>query len=496
MEEEIKKLLIKYATARIDIMNHGAEDNTVFIVRSNNMDANVLYPPWFNRKDGQGLVIECSSGMIDFEIKCVNDGTLDIMFKGIDCRDKNGNRFPIHIDYTNLKINDKKIIDKNTLVWHDEPYKYTKKVKNGEIIKIYAEWKPFNNWISEYDNNLSNTKKRLDFIEKKVKQIPKLSYTSFGSDALGGKLTYRNWLPVKPSITLLDDIDGYCETIWFTRYLKHKFSDVDFKLNFFGPFGEHNTLTSPMQGKKIFFSFEDINLRSDELLDEMRKKYDVYALDYVDFSMGYDFVDNPKYLRFPYWFISIFRPDITEEDIERLIDKWNSLNYPKTDDVVNVSSHDVWKVRTYVANDVEKFTDIVYGGRWRNNTSELWDKYNNNKQVFISKFKFNLCAENLLDDAYVTEKIFNSISANCVPLYAGGGNYLEPEVLNPKFILRWSDDMSDDNSDVIELFKNLLTDEKSYLEFKDQNPILDTSKKYIINKFKELEKHFERLIYD
>ena len=56
--------------------------------------------------------------------------------------------------------------------------------------------------------------------------------------------------------------------------------------------------------------------------------------------------------------------------------------------------------------------------------------------------------------------------------------------------------MSDDNSDVIELFKNLLTDEKSYLEFKDQNPLLDTSKKYIINKFKELEKHFERLIYD
>ena len=116
--------------------------------------------------------------------------------------------------------------------------------------------------------------------------------------------------------------------------------------------------------------------------------------------------------------------------------------------------------------------------------------------MFMSKFKFNLCAENLLDDAYVTEKIFNSITANCVPLYAGGGNYLEPEVLNPKFILRWSDDMSDDNSDVIELFKNLLTDEKSYLEFKDQNPMLDTSKKYIINKFKELEKHFERLIYD
>ena len=38
-------------------------------------------------------------------------------------------------------------------------------------------------------------------------------------------------------------------------------------------------------------------------------------------------------------------------------------------------------------------------------------------------------------------------------LYAKGGNYLEIEVSNPKFIIIWSDDMVADNSDTIELFK-------------------------------------------
>jgi fibro-slime domain-containing protein len=42
--------------------------------------------------------------------------------------------------------------------------------------------------------------------------------------ALGGKVTYRNWR-VFPN-SLLDDLNGYCDNIWFTRYLKHKFPDI------------------------------------------------------------------------------------------------------------------------------------------------------------------------------------------------------------------------------------------------------------------------------
>ena len=51
-------------------------------------------------------------------------------------------------------------------------------------------------------------------------------------------------------------------------------------------------------------------------------------------------------------------------------------------------------------------------------------------------------------------------------------------------------------SDTIELFKNVYSDEKTYNEFKEQNILKDSSKKYIIKIFSDLEKQFERLIYE
>lgn len=491
MENKITDLLKKYFTARIDIKNAGNKLNNVFITDINNKDACYYHPSWFEDNLGKGLVLECSSGSIDFEINCINSGTLKIWLRGIDCRGKFRNRFPIYIDYTNFEINDEKIFEKNILTWHDEPFYFEKKVNDLEKVKFHIEWLPFNN-SSEYLDNLHDTKQRLENFTHQINSIPCLSCTSFGKSALDGKIIYRNWLANEfPQKTLLEDVNGFCEGIWFTIYLKNKFPNEDFKLNFFGPFEEHDNITQHMEGKKVFYSGEDLNLR----FPEMKEKFDRYALDYVDLSLGFDFVDNPKYLRFPNWIRYHFDPCSTEEDIENIVDYWNSASFNKTKDVVNVSSHD-WGVRALIADDIENIVNITYGGKWRNNTNELIEKYGDNKRNFIKQFKFNICAENLFDDAYVTEKIFDSIHSDCIPLYAGGGNYLEPEVLNPKAILRWFDDESHDNEDTVEIFKNLLSDEKTYAEFKDQDKVFESSKKYIINIFNDLEKHFERLIYE
>ena len=241
------------------------------------------------------------------------------------------------------------------------------------------------------------------------------------------------------------------------------------------------------------------------------------------FSNGYEVLDHPKYLRFPYWVYTHFSPESSEEDIEKKVDFLNSINYEKSKDVAIIASHDRGETRTLIANDIDKFVDITYSGKWRNNTSEMFTKYNNNKFAFLKQFKFNVCSENTLADAYVTEKLFDAFLCDSIPLYAGGGNYLEPKVINPKAIIRWDADkkwgcdpnvlknvhfgyyteyplkwVADDNrnSDSIELFKNLLTDKKSYDEFKDQDRLLESSSKVIINLFDDLEKHFERLIYD
>lgn len=339
--------------------------------------------------------------------------------------------------------------------------------------------------FNEQDAQIINLKKELLIKEERIKSFPQLSATSFGQCTSDGKIKYRNWYVTQP----MDD-QVFCDNLWFSQYLKYHFPDEDYKINMFGIYGEHDdVIFKDLEGKKVFFTAEDIEKR----YLHFSEKFGYYALDYMDLSLGFDLIEHPNYSRFPYWVLRNFNPNVEDEDIENVIDNLNSLCYEKSKNVALVASHDWGGTRSCIANDVERFTDIVYAGKWRNNSSELWDSFNNNKVEFLKQYKFNICAENINNTGYITEKIFEAIQANCIPLYIGGADYMEPCVLNKKAILTW--DLNGDNDDTVELFKTLLFDKKSYDEFRDQNPLLDTSSKFVINVFSKLEKHFERLIY-
>ena len=349
--------------------------------------------------------------------------------------------------------------------------------KNDEINKL-------KNIINHQNQEIVNLKKELKKCEDQINSFPQLSQTSLGKTTSNGKITYRNWWTAWKS-----EFDGFCDDIWFTRFLNHRFPDVDYKLNIFSVCGDHDNIAKEMDGKKVLYAAENLNKR----FLHFNKNFGRYALDYVDLAMGNDLIDHHKYLRFPLWILFNFLPQFNEADIENHINNLTSLNFNKTKDVAVIASHDLWQTRSLIVNDIEKFSRICFAGKWRNNTNELWDKFNNNKIEYLKQFKFNICPENLLDTAYVTEKIFDSIKSDCIPLYAGGGDYLEPQVLNNNAILCW--DFDKDNTDSIEQFKNLINDKDTYKEFKDQDILLDTSSKYVIKKFNDLEKHFERLIY-
>lgn len=161
--EEFQNLLMKYFIARIDIKNTGNVQNNVSIIHANKFNANIYYPSWFENNHGKGMVIQSDCGVLDFELKCVNDGILKILLRAIVHRDKKGNRFPVYIDYTKLSINGTDILKKNKLVNYDAPYLFEQKVKDSEIIKIHVEWMPFNE-NSDFVNPMSSIhKKNLDF---------------------------------------------------------------------------------------------------------------------------------------------------------------------------------------------------------------------------------------------------------------------------------------------------------------------------------------------
>ena len=525
MNQNFENLLKKYYTARIDIKNSGNFNNKIVVLENSDLKSSVIKPEWFVDSYGEGISITSEEGVLDLKIKCINDGTLNIYVRSTDNRAKNGERFPVYIDYTDFLVNDDPIFDDNKLLWHDYPYIFSKKVSDSEVLDIHFKWLPFSrdSVFNPYsDELLVSLKEKLELRERQIKSIPQLCSTTLGYPVLNGRLIYRNY-PLKYELSVLDDWNGYCDRLWFTRYLKHKFPDEDFKINLFGVFNPHDNLAYPMEGKKVLYSTEDLNYR----FLELKFNFDTYALEYVDLALGFDIINDSKYLRFPYWILEHISPESTEEDIEKKVASWNSTSYEKTKDVASISRHDWGGTRTLIDNDINKYANVVYAGKWKNNTSELQTHYHNNKSNFLKEFKFNLCPENLLVDAYVSEKIFDAIASDCIPLYAGGGNYLEPKIINQKAIIRWDGEREyncnpetyekeiyeearlghyfmypvkwvandDRNSDSVELFKNLISDKKTYDEFKDQDKVLDSSSKHIIRIMSDLEKHFERLIY-
>ena len=339
--------------------------------------------------------------------------------------------------------------------------------------------------IKRLKKDLNNLEKENAKKDKFIRETPELSRTGVGRATSDGKIVYRNWW-----IGHKKEYDGLLDEYWFSQFIHHRFPNENYKLNLFSIWNNPFMLKQNVDGKKIFYTAEDLNV----IHKEFNANYGSHALDYVDLALGFDYIKHPRYLRFPYWITRTVYPKQSDEEIEKTFKSWNSSSYEKTKNVAVINSHDNWKTRSLIANDISKYTNIEYAGSWNKNTNELQEKFNDDKIEYLKQFKFNICAENVVDNGYVTEKIFDAIKSDCIPLYVGGGKQIEPKVINEKAILRWHFDK--DNSDTLELFNNILIDEKTFAEFKEQNVLLDSSYKFAIKKVKKKKKRIEKLIYD
>ena len=140
--DENANFLKKFLESRIDIKNYGDETNNIIILNDDNQSLNITQPSWFTDEEGIGTLVNSVKGDLDLSFKCVNDGKLVLGFRSVDFKDKSGNRIPLYIDYTEIVVNDEIIVDESQMAWHDAPFIFEKKVKDGEIINIKAKWGP------------------------------------------------------------------------------------------------------------------------------------------------------------------------------------------------------------------------------------------------------------------------------------------------------------------------------------------------------------------
>lgn len=309
-----------------------------------------------------------------------------------------------------------------------------------------------------------------------------------------GRISYYNFWNKQPA-----------DEIWFTHFLQCRgFLDryPRARFVFFSSLGNLNllrldTLFFPCtrNRKHIYFNGENNHHTNfapyqNNLLDHSN----------IDLSMGFDYIDDLRYLRFPLWLLEMFPADATVDDIKAICDRlshqqWDASTRIRFCALVsgNRGPDDPGaQRRTRIVESLNTIAPVDCAGRLLHNTDELKERFNDNKAEFLKQYKFYICPENASVDGYVTEKVFHAIGSGCIPIYWGSNNNPEPDVLNHDAILFWNP--GGDNSALLRQIAKLQDNPALYREFYEQPRLKPDAWQVVANYFNNLEQHLDALL--
>lgn len=197
-----------------------------------------------------------------------------------------------------------------------------------------------------------------------------------------------------------------------------------------------------------------------------------------DYSFTFDYSDDKRNFRLPlYPFFG---------DITKLLEKpdTNAIMKSKTSFCNFIYSNAGPKKRIEFFKKLSKYKKVDSAGRLLNNMNERVI----DKAEFLSRYKFTIAFENESYPGYTTEKIFEPMLVNSLPIY--WGNELVYKDFNTESFLNWHDYGSDEA--LIEKIIELDKDDDKYIEvlnkpfFKNNelNEFVDPVK--ILSKFDEI----------
>ena len=280
------------------------------------------------------------------------------------------------------------------------------------------------------------------------------------------------------------------EEMWVTRFLNHRgLLKTGKRLSFYSVFGDRKQLDYDKRDLKIFITGENVHYH------DFEKSYadNLLSSKEIDLSLGFDFLDDARYVRFPLWLRTAFRPDLTEKEIEERV---KQLRYPEIGDRMKfaamIARYDWGNTRSQICKALENVGDICCPSKVLHNDETLKTVYQDDKQSYLRQFCFNICPENSNWPGYVTEKVFDSISAGCIPIYWGSDNKPELDVLNQDALILWVFD--DDNAKNIAKIENLWNNKEALSEMLHQPRLVNGAEDVILGYFSRLEKAFVDLL--
>lgn len=270
-------------------------------------------------------------------------------------------------------------------------------------------------------------------------------------------------------------------------------------IEYFGPVGKRYFLEKSKAKIKIFCTGECV---SQKAIDKSWAQYSDNCVNDVDLSLGFDRLDEEKYknyVRFPCWISyhfntiggGILNINSTKNDIKKAIDDINNAKSKKNKFASLVASHDAPKIRTEIYNEISKIGEVSCAGRLLHNDDSLKEDFNDNKIEYLRDFKFNICPENTISEGYVTEKLFDSFRAGCIPIYSGDES-LELDLVNKNALLFYK--KNEDNSALLKEVEKLNKDDKLFDSFQSQIKINDSMVDYLWDRREKILNRLENLI--
>jgi alpha(1,3/1,4) fucosyltransferase len=211
---------------------------------------------------------------------------------------------------------------------------------------------------------------------------------------------------------------------------------------------------------KIFFTAE--NLRPD--------------FNACDFAFTFDHHDNKRNYRLPLY---AFYDDVTKL-IKRNINARETLA-KKTKFCCFVVSNPSCEIRNNFYTSFSKHKHIDSAGQLYNNMNGLVE----NKREFIKDYKFVIAFENSSYPGYVTEKIFEPLLENCIPIY--WGNPLIGKDFNTRSFINCHDFASFE--DVIKHVIEINADDEKYMQYLNE-PVFSNNE---LNEYVKKENIISRL---
>jgi len=170
-----------------------------------------------------------------------------------------------------------------------------------------------------------------------------------------------------------------------------------------------------------------------------------------DYAFGFDYDTNPRYYRLPNW--------VLYDDPERLIS-----NKPDPEFILRqkqffcnmVVSNPHAKKRIAFFEKLSKYKKVDSGGAVLNNIGGAVK----NKRAFIRNYKFTIAFENSSHEGYTTEKLFEPMLENTLPIY--WGDPLVGNDFNTRSFFNYQDYGTDDS--LIERIIEVDRNDQLYLE--------------------------------